>query len=430
MRVFYLIFCLCICCFKLIGQNEYGYFTKNGAWCWFSDPRAILVDDYIVAGWVKSNGSIEAGRLHIGTKKIESDILYHKLEKDDHNNPSFIMINDRKLLAMYAQHNQKHLYTNTLHDFSGAFKFSETKKIYPIDKTEYRKFRVRKVTYANLSMLKNENNRLYSFGRWTGFKPNVMWSDDAGLNWSKARVFVTKRPFNKKNRPYVKYVSDGISKIHMVFTDGHPSEEPLNGVYYAYFKGGAFYSANGQKISSIENLPFEIKDASVVYAPETSQARAWISDIAQDNLSNPVILFTKSPNEKNHEYWYARYVDDTWVVHKICDSGKWFPKPRKDRDVIESYYFGNMTLHPDNVNVVYLSREIEGVFEIERWETNDLGETWQKESITSNSKYDNVRPFVPRGLKSTQDEILLWMENKKYRHFTNYKTAIKYFVRK
>ena len=88
-----------------------------------------------------------------------------------------------------------------------------------------------------------------------------------------------------------------------------------------------------------------------------------------------------------------------------------------------------MTIHPDNCNVLYLSRQINGVFEIERWETTDKGDSWGKETVTENSTYDNVRPFIPRGLRNESSEIVLWMEYQKYIHYTDYKTSIKYLIR-
>ncbi|MCT4586227.1 MAG: hypothetical protein N4A71_00240 [Carboxylicivirga sp.] len=87
-----------------------------------------------------------------------------------------------------------------------------------------------------------------------------------------------------------------------------------------------------------------------------------------------------------------------------------------------------MTVHPKKVNVVYLSRQINGVFEIERWETSDMGKTWISKAITQNSTQDNVRPYIPRGLSSSDPELVIWMENQKYVHYTNYQTAIKYLM--
>ncbi len=180
----------------------------------------------------------------------------------------------------------------------------------------------------------------------------------------------------------------------------------------------------------MDEIPFEPKDASIVYTSSPEEGRAWIADIGQDEKHNPVLLYTRSPTELNHEYWYARYTGKKWIDHKICDSGKWFPQTPEGQKEPEPHYFGGMTVHPGNANVVYLSRQVNGVFEIERWETGDLGRTWESTAITENSTLDNVRPYVPRGLKAGEEEVVLWMENQKYIHYTNFRTSIKYSILK
>ena len=281
--------------------------------------------------------------------------------------------------------------------------------IHPINTEDLKYFPNETITYANPYKLENENNRIYCFGRWTGFKPNLMWSNDDGKTWSKSKVIVSKQPFNKDNRPDGKYYSDGKSKIHMVFTDGHPKEVSTNSVYYAYYENGSFYKASGKKICDIDKLPFEPKDADIIYNAKAKEGRAWIADIGQDKNSKPVILFTKSPSIENHEYWYSKNTNEKWNNYKICDSGPWFPQTLKGKKELEPYYFGGLSIHPTNGNVIYLSRLVNGIFEIERWETIDNGENWKSEAITKNSNYDNVRPFVPRELKKETGEIVLWM---------------------
>lgn len=414
---------------QLIGQSKIGYLTNDGTWCWFSDPRAIFVNNMIFTGWVKSDGTIEAARFDLDSGNIRYYELYNQLEIDDHDNPAFTVTNSGDIIAMYTKHGKKHMFMNKLSDFRKNDTFTRAQLIHLTSQEELAKFPKEHITYANPYCLKNENNRLYCLGRWTGYKPNLMWSDDSGINWTKSKVFITNYPFDGNNRPYAKYYSDGEAKIHMVFTDGHPRNEPTNSVYYAYYKNQAFYKANGQQICTLENSPFETKDASVVYASSISEGRAWIADIAQDEYGNPAILFTKSPTEDNHEYWYARYTENGWVNNKICDSGKWFPQTAEGEIEREPHYFGGMTLHPNNINIIYLSRQINGVFEIERWETKDLGESWTMEAITKNSTLDNVRPYIPRGLIEESPEVVLWMENKKYVHYTDYETSIKYLIR-
>lgn len=429
MRVFCYSFILLFLNFLSYGQNTIGTITDDGAWCWFSDPRAIAVDHYIIAGWVKSDGTIEVAKFDLDTKKIVTASLFDQLEKDDHDNPGLLETQSGNILAMYTRHGAQDLFINDLTS-QKDFSFSAAQKIYPIDSAEVSLFPRKTMTYANPIRLAAEDNKLYCFGRWTGFKPNVMTSSDEGKTWSKAKVLITNYPFDPNNRPYPKYFSDGNSKIHITFTDGHPRNEPNNSVYYAYYEGGAFFKADGTKITDLASIPFEPKNASTIYKSNEKDGRAWIADIGQTKTGNPVILYTRSPTESNHEYWYAIYYNGQWTNSKICDSGKWFPQTPEGEEEREPHYFGGMTIHPNNSNVIYLSREIKGVFEIERWETKDLGKTWTKEAVTQNSILDNVRPFVPRGLEGDRKEVVLWMENKQYVHYTDYESSIHYSIRK
>ena len=424
----FIIITLLISSFQLHGQSKTGYLTDDGTWCWFSDPRAIMVDNIIFSGWVKSDGTIEAVCFDTDSENIQTYELYHRLEIDDHDNPAFTITKSGEIIAMYSKHSKTDLFINRLPDYQRDSAFTKAQLLNPLSEEELAKFPKEHITYANPYYLKKENDRVYCFGRWTGYKPNMMWSDDDGITWSKSKVFITNNPFDDNNRPYVKYYSDGESKIHILFTDGHPHVEPTNSVYYAYYEDGAFYKADGQQICTINEIPFESKDASIICSPSETEGRSWIADIAADEHGNPIVLYTKSPSINDHEYWYARYKPNGWVQKEICNSGKWFPQTPEGQTETETHYFGGMTVHPDNCNVIYLSRQINGVFEIERWETSNMGESWEKEAITENSIYDNVRPYIPRGLHDKSTEVVLWMENQKYIHYTNFNTSIKYLI--
>lgn len=414
---------------SLTGQSQTGYLTRDGSWCWFSDPRAIIAGNDVVTGWVRSDGTIEAAKFNTATRSIQTSELYYRLQEDDHDNPAFVLTAGGPILVLYTRHSRKDLFINACGDYQNDFEFTGPRMIHPISEEELAKFPRETMTYANPVRLRQEGDRIYCFGRWTGFKPNMMWSDDGGSTWSKSRVFITNYPFDSNNRPYVKYYSDGQSKIHIVFTDGHPRDEPTNSVYYACYEDGAFYKASGEQICTMNDIPFEPKDASVVYKPKPGEGRAWIADIGQDDRGEPVILYTRSPDTLNHEYRYARYTEDGWIDRKLCNSGRWFPQTPKGQVEREPHYFGNMTLNPRNTNVVYLSRQVDGVFEIERWETAGTGDAWEKKAITEHSAHDNVRPFVPRGDADGATETVLWMEIRKYVHYTDFSTSIKYSIR-
>ena len=87
-----------------------------------------------------------------------------------------------------------------------------------------------------------------------------------------------------------------------------------------------------------------------------------------------------------------------------------------------------MILHSLNPGIVYLSRQKNNRFEIEKFETLDGGKSWKVTPVTQNSVYDQVRPYVPRNQYNRSKTVVLWMENKKYIHYTDYDTAIKYFI--
>lgn len=404
------------------------YLTQDGAWCWFSDPRAIYVQGKIITGWVKSDGSIESAMLDPKTQEIRYQTLYEQLQRDDHNNPAFVETKDGNIMAVYTTHSGRDGFFQHISDSLADIRsFGKPTKVHLLDSAELARFPKIHVTYANPFRLEKEAQRIYCFGRWTGYKPNMMWSDDQGKSWSRSRVFATRYPFDPDNRPYAKYFSDGQSRIHIVFTDGHPRSEPQNSVYYAYYEAGAFYRVDGSLIRKTEDLPFTYDEASKVYSYQEGEGRAWLADIAQDEQGYPVILYTKSPTENDHRYRYARYDGTNWIQHEICKGGAWFPQTKEGEIEREPHYFGNMSLSPENPNVVYLSREVQGVFEIERWETQNLGKSWTSRAITRGSRYDQVRPYLPR-YESDGQEIVLWMENRRYVHYTDYQSAIRYWI--
>ena len=417
-----------------LAQNfNIGELTNNGAWCWFSDPRAIFDNNSrsIITGWVKNDGTIEVASLNIENGEVTTHILYDQLEYDDHDNPAFAVLPDGKILAMYALHSTaKGVIFNITEKASDITTFSSPEVFKPKTEKLLKDFPRETYTYANPYVLSKENSKLYAFGRWIGFKPNMIVSDDSGKSWHSPKVIISPEKFDPGNRPYVKYFSDGKSRVHMIYTDGHPRNEPQNSVFYCYYEKGAFWKADNSLICKIEDLPFETKDASLVYKPSGQSGLSWISDLAVDSKRQPVLLYSRYPKETDHRYHYAWFNKSTskWVDHEICKAGKWFPQTREGQVEKEPHYLGNMTLHPTKPNTIYISRQIDGIFEIEKRVTADGGKTWKIEAITSNSKFDNVRPYVPRGTGKKDKTVVLWMQNKKYIHYTNYDVAIKYIV--
>ena len=43
------------------AAETHAEFTADGAWCWFSDPRAVYHDGRVYAGWMTADGSVQVG---------------------------------------------------------------------------------------------------------------------------------------------------------------------------------------------------------------------------------------------------------------------------------------------------------------------------------------------------------------------------------
>ncbi|WP_460639730.1 BNR-4 repeat-containing protein [Larkinella harenae] len=423
--------------FSFLDVRAQQILTKDGAWCWFSDPRAIYVGSPkggIATGWIDKSGNVYAAMLEPGSGKTAIKKLYPSLEVDDHDNPAFVELEDGTILSQYTWHNGTvngmGVIQNTTDRSYDVESFGPPEVFKPYDEELVTKYRKQTYSYANPFRLEAEQNKLYSFGRWIGFKPNFITSTDHGKTWSAPKVVVTSKGLNVNNRPYVKYHSDGKSKIHLLFTDGHPNNEPTNSVYYCYYENNAFWRVDGTKICTTDELPFHPEDASVVYKATPETGKAWIFDIAIDKKGRPVVAYTRYPTNREHLYYYAVYRNGKWKDQLLINSGTWFPEDVVGEKQREENYSGGMTLDPQTPSVLYFSHQVNGIFELSKARTRNFGKSWKITPITQNSSLNNVRPVIPRYKKKSDPTVLLWMQFRKYLHYTDYDADILYKVLK
>ncbi|MEE9432350.1 MAG: glycoside hydrolase family 88 protein [Melioribacteraceae bacterium] len=420
------------------SANFYKTFSKDGAWCWFSDPRAVYLNGKIYSGWVSSDGSIMVASYNEKTGEKKEVNIYPQFNKDDHANPSFVILPDKRIMVFFTAHSLLGLGEKV-----PAITYATTK--YPEDITEWEI--QKKITqnskgprgfcYTNPIMLSEENNRIYIFWRGGDYKPTFSYTDDFGKTWSKVFSLVKSSKFTSK-RPYVKVASNGKDEIHFAFTDGHPRNEPLNSIYYLKYKGGKFYKADGTQIGTMENLPIVHEDCSIVYnSPKEFKKnrfgiRSWIWDIALAEDGNPTIAYTLLPEETKHHYYYAKWDGQAWSNSKISNAGSSFPRYKRVKEYKEPepHYSGGIYLDHENPNIVYYSKPINDIFEIYKAETKDNGKTWVETAITTNSKKDNVRPYAIRGANNYASSQVLWMFNNHYSKYVDYNSEIKMDIEK
>jgi len=397
-------------------------FTDDGGWCWFSDPRAVSRDGRTYSGWVTGDGSIQAGCLDHASGTVTLFTLHEAYERDDHDNPSFLFLPDGRLMAFYTRHSELDQINSRTTTRPGDITAWEPEVVLPIhDQSPKRSG----ITYANPFMLSDENNAIYLFWRGVSYKPTMARSLDGGKTWSAAQPVFSREGLPAGNRPYAKYASNGKDRIHFLFTDGHPRVEPENSIYYACYRGGALYKADGTRICGVEELPLRPEQADLIYDARKTGVRAWIWGIAFDEEDRPVVAYTRLPEETDHRYHYARWTGEEWVDTELCAAGRWFPQTPAGQREREPHYSSGLALDPDDPSIVYLTRPVNGVRELEKWTTADGGRTWKSEAITAGSEHDNVRPFVVRNHAPDGPTVLWENLSGHYIHYTDYRASIK-----
>ena len=403
--------------------EDYQIITSDGAWCWFSDPRAIYVDNKMFGGFVDKQGSIWAFCYDPATQEKTQCKLYDKLDYDDHANPSIMALPGKRLVLFFSAHGgtkNSPIYYRVSKRPADISAWEELRSINP--KMEGKLG----VCYTNPAMLSAENNRVYLFFRGRDFKPTCVYTDDL-KTWSEPINMVRNDPgYGQSGRPYTKITTNHKDKIFFAFTDAHPRDRATNSIYFMMYKDGKLCKADGTVVSDTLGsvMPSQVDK---VYDATKTFDKAWIWDIAFDKEENPVLVYARfSDVDNSHSYWYARWNGKKWENHKITNAGQWFQRADyvKEKPEYECNYSGGVYLDHEHTDVVYTSRPIKDRFEIERWTFVGGKKKWICEPVTSQSERDNVRPFVVRNHRDGQPSVL-WMYNYKYPGFKAYNCAIR-----
>ncbi|MBI9016182.1 MAG: DUF4861 family protein [Phycisphaerae bacterium] len=401
---------------KAMPGESYYEVTDDGAWCWFGDPRAVFYQGKhkkTYSGWVNKSGDIQVGSYDHDSQEMHITTLHAKYQRDDHDDPAIHFMPDGRLMIFYSQHGGPDMKMRISKKPEDISEF-DTEKNMPFDRARFG------ICYPNPQRLSDENGRIYMFWRGIDWNPTFSFTDDNGKIWAKNQKLV-----NSPNaRPYTKVDGNGKDKIGIAFTDGHPRNEAKNSIFYMQYKAGALYKADGSKIADLKDCPIERRQADVVYDGTKTNVRAWIWDVAHDEQGYPVLVYAVLPAENDHRYYYSRWDGGKWNTTELYKAGKWFPKTPQGKREPEPHYSGGIILDHDNPSIVYLSRPVNDVFEIEKWTTADNGKTWDSQAITANSKNDNVRPFAIRN-HPAKGPTVMWMNNNHYQHYMTFDSSIK-----
>jgi hypothetical protein len=389
----------------------------DGAWCWFADPRAVHVVgryDQTFVGWIDWRGDIVVGQDDARFGVFRAHAIA-RMAPDDHSSPALLVEPDYRLTVFYSGHNGRAMFYRT------SLRPEDISAWGPARRVSVNIAGPDGYTYPNPVILPAEHDSLWLFWRGADFSADYATRTLDG-RWGPARRLIHGRPppvpFGPVPgvRPYVKVDTNGRDTIAIAFTDGHPREQ-LSSVYYAAYRDGSIWSASGRRIQPLSAGPIEPRATDIVYNAQQNGASAWVWDVAFDQASHPVIVYATFPSIFNHAYWYARWDGHRWTSHFLTSAG-----PSISPNGLEQQYSGGLALDHADPSIVYLSRQIGGSFAIERWHTDNAGQTWHTTMAEATPGVNNVRPVVPRG--SDNGPIrLLWMRGN-YGAYTDYATQV------
>lgn len=397
-------------------------FARNGGWCWFQDPRAIIHNGKLVVGSVSGSGP-QAGDVRCSVYDLDADndlgtfVLHPKLQGDDHNTPAFYVRPDGRILAMYAYHNgPTHFYRisqpddPTLWGSEQGFKHPHS------------------ISYMNLYHHRADDT-LYNFYRDTRgtYCPAYLTSKDHGTTWQMGGQLIY-HGLKGRHRPYPRYHSDGQS-IHVSFTEAHPQEYHEGcGIYYAKFKAGKFYRADGSLIKDIKkDGPLLPSEAETIFKGD-EQHNAWTSSIVTNPQGRIYVAYSVNRSASDHRFRYAVWDGARWTDHEVAYAGAGLYPRAYD-------YTGLITIDPTEPARVYFSTNVDpthgtcnasGKHEMYQATTPDLGKTWKFAPITRNSPATNMRPVCVVGERHV---AVLWMRGR-YSTYVDYDTDIVGFIRR
>jgi hypothetical protein len=398
-------------------------FLRNGGWCWYQDPRALIQGDQLVIGSVEGNGSGDAvvGIYDLAEGQIEGRVVLHReFRHDDHNAPVFYPRPDGSLLAVYALHSNDRKHYYRISEPGNWLKWGEERSY------EHRYDRAGNVTYMNLYPLEQEG-KLYNFFRGIEFNPSFITSPDHGETWGEPTHFIQSE-LPGRQRPYARYAGNGKDTIHVSFTDAHPRQFG-NSLYYVAFRNGEFYRADGKPIKSLDTTgPLKPSEADLVFRGGGGEGRgsdlsalrsAWTSAIVIDSQGRPHIGYTLYLSNTDHRYRLASWNGKRWIDREVAYAGKCL----YDR---ESSYTGLISLDPVDPSTVVISTDVHpttgkdsgGLHEIYRARVSldDDLDSIKWEPITRDSKVRNLRPLIVR---EGETRVIAWLRGT-FRTYTDY----------
>ena len=407
--------------------------THEGAWCWFADPRALHYENasgsinasYL--GYIDVHGNVKATQMDFVNNRRTEVLIRSAFQPDDHNNPTFIVLPDERVMIFYTRHtDEPKIWFRVSVKPGDISELGEEKYISVKNNT----------TYPSPFILSDDPTHIYLCWRGINWHPTIARITMPDAEGNVSVDFGPKQIVQSTGaRPYAKYQSNGKDKIYLAYTTGHPDNEMPNWLYFNVLdinkgNGPILRDIKGNKLKAVSEGTFNVNKTSsylsqypYTVVDHSDNIRNWVWQIALDKEEHPVIALVHIDNAKtSHVYHYSRWTGSSWRDSWVQYGGHAF---HQNWNQLERCYSGGMAIDPDNINDLYLSIPTsngvynkDGVYEIWKYTIADDGTVGTPVQLTSGSTKNNIRPFILPGSKNSKLR-LSWMNGDYYYWMVN-----------
>ena len=397
-------------------------FMEDAGWCWFQDPRALIADGKLLVGGIDGrSGDVKVGVYDLETnQRLGVSVLNKGFEADDHDAPALYLRPDGRLLTVYTKHANDRIHRYRISEPGNYLEWGPEKQFVHEYEGGWG------ITYMNLYPMKDEG-LLYCFFRdGMNINPSFITSSDQGQSWGNRTHFIADQL--DWQRPYANYLQMDPNTVSVSFTDAHPRQYG-NGIYYAEFRNGQFFRADGTKIKALSDGPLRPSEADCVYKGSAAREKpagyesvpdsAWPCSMALDANGNPHIAYSLYLSNDDHRYRVASWNGSTWADRQVAYAGTClYPA--------ESSYTGLIAMDPTNPYRMAISSDVDpttgksvgGVNEIFTVDVAQKSGTGAIEwrPLTRDSEATNIRPVI---VEEGGYKVLLWLRGE-YKTYTDY----------
>lgn len=352
--------------------------VANGTQTLYSQPLSAFAGGKTFVGWVNASGDVGVTAYDHASGTATSFTLSSAFEANAHNNGTVLVRQDGRLVCCWSKHNES---PGTVH-----YRVSTS----PLDISAWgaeQTFSVSTDNTYNLQAYLSTPNRYYVCFRAAAAGSRVRSTQD-WVTWDTERTWVQ----NGTERPYVVWRSNGIDRIDVFFSSGHPNEV-VSSLYHAYVLVDAvgaeiWYKSDGTLIGAGPVTP---GNATLVY--EGSTYDGWNSDILVGRDGFPRVLFQQYRDVGvDHRHMYSRLTDAGWTTPvEVCAAGGYLYATQVWSD-------GQACFDAQNPDVVYASVTVAGKKRLQEWRTDDHGASWRfVRTLNTDTDHSDFTPSSPEG---------------------------------